>query len=103
MAGLTDAEMVDTTYDLVLHRAPDADGRAYWIGRLGGGMPRWKLVLFFAQLAEGRVMSADQVAVVAITTALLGRTPAPAEARVSTRTVADTVTSSPELAAVVGG
>ena len=103
VAGLTDAEMVDTTYDLVLHRAPDADGRAYWIGRLGGGMPRWKLVLFFAQLAEGRVMSADQVAVVAITTALLGRTPAPAEARVSTRTVADTVTSSPELAAVVGG
>ncbi|WCO66100.1 DUF4214 domain-containing protein [Iamia majanohamensis] len=103
VAGLTDAEMVDTTYELVLHRAPDADGRAYWIGRLGEGLPRWKLVLFFAQLAEGRVMSAHRVAAVALTTALLGRTPTSSEVAVPTRVLADVVTGSPELAAVVGG
>ncbi len=102
VAGLSDAELVDATYDLVLHRAPDPDGRAYWVARLGAGLPRWRLVLLFAQLSEGRALSADQVAATSITTGLLGRTPTATETAVPTRVLADAVTASQELAAIVG-
>ncbi len=48
----TDAQFVDLVYQNVLGRAPDADGRAYWIGQLAAGVTRGEIMIGFSESAE---------------------------------------------------
>lgn len=52
--SLGDEAFVDLVYGNVLDREPDADGRAYWVGRLQAEAPvsRGELMLFFSDSAE---------------------------------------------------
>jgi hypothetical protein len=61
--GLTNAQFVDYVYEHALGRAPDADGRAYWIAKLDGGTPRGNMLVGFAESAEHQVLTADMVSV----------------------------------------
>jgi len=57
--AVDDGGYVDLVYRNVLGRAPDPDGRAYWLGHLRRGMPRGHLMLLFSDSAEyGRKVGA---------------------------------------------
>lgn len=46
-------QLVDAMYRNVLDRAPDADGKAYWLARLAGGdLSPLQLLLFFSESPE---------------------------------------------------
>jgi hypothetical protein len=50
--SLSDATFVDLVYANVLDRSADADGRAYWIGRLQQGVSRGEVMIGFAESPE---------------------------------------------------
>jgi hypothetical protein len=49
---LTDPQFIDQIYRNVLGRAPDASGRAYWIGILGSGTSRGRVMTEFSESPE---------------------------------------------------
>jgi len=50
--ALDDGGYVDLVYRNVLERAPDPEGRAYWLGHLRRGMPRGHVMLHFSDSVE---------------------------------------------------
>ena len=50
--GLGDDEFIGALYHNVLERGPDADGQAYGLGQLVGGMARYDVLEAFANSAE---------------------------------------------------
>ena len=50
--ALANDQFVDLVYQNVLNRAPDAGGRAYWLGQLSGGMSRGEMMTGLSESAE---------------------------------------------------
>jgi hypothetical protein len=50
--SLADGAFVDLVYRNVLQRAPEPEGRAYWLGQLRAGMRRGHLMLYFSESVE---------------------------------------------------
>ena len=50
--GLTDAQYVNVLYQLYMGRTGEADGIAYWTGRMAAGMTRDQVCEEFAKSAE---------------------------------------------------
>ncbi len=50
--SLSDGAYVDLVYENVLGRAPEAEGRAFWIEELGAGLPRGVLMARFSESPE---------------------------------------------------
>lgn len=50
--SLTNSEFVTLVYDNVLHRAPEADGLAFWTGRLDAGASRGEVMVGFSESTE---------------------------------------------------
>lgn len=50
--ALSDEAFLDRVYANVLGRAPDGDGRAYWLGELARGISRGSIMLGFSESAE---------------------------------------------------
>lgn len=73
--ALTNEQVVDLVYERTLGRAPDAEGRAYWIGRLDGGLTRPALVRLFSGSSELRARTRHDVEVVALFFGLTGGGP----------------------------
>lgn len=48
----TDRDFVQRIYLTALHRHPDDSGLAYWTGLLDAGVPRWHVLLLFANSYE---------------------------------------------------
>jgi secreted trypsin-like serine protease len=72
---LTDGQFVDLVYQNVLHRAPDAGGRAYWLDQLNRGLPRWALMQLFTESTEHRDVTRARVDRTILHTALLREAP----------------------------
>lgn len=56
---LDDAAYIDQLYFNVLDRAPDAGGRAFWVGRLADGAPREGVLVGIATSPENRAGSPE--------------------------------------------
>ncbi|MEZ5229386.1 MAG: DUF4214 domain-containing protein [Acidimicrobiales bacterium] len=50
--ALTDTQFVDLVYENVLGRLPDGAGTAYWLGQLGAGVERGRVMTAFSESAE---------------------------------------------------
>lgn len=50
--GLTDRDFAERLYLTALHRRPDESGLTYWTGLLDAGVPRWHVLLLFANSYE---------------------------------------------------
>lgn len=61
-SALDDAQLVGQVYKNILHREPDQGGFDYWLGRLGEGMEREKLLASVSESAENVEATADLVA-----------------------------------------
>lgn len=59
--ALDDAGFVERIYANVFGRTPDANGRAYWVGRLAGGLPRGVLLAQLSDSGEYRTRTAATV------------------------------------------
>jgi hypothetical protein len=59
--ALDDGAFVDRIYANVFGRTPDAGGRAFWVGRLGGGLPRGVLLAQLSDSSEYRNRTATSV------------------------------------------
>jgi len=70
--GGTPGAYVDALYEGILHRPADAGGRAYWVGAIEDGLPRWRMSKSFFLSAEARGDRVD-----ALYDALLGRAAEP--------------------------
>ncbi len=63
-ANVSDSLYVDTLYTNVLGRLPDAEGKAYWVGRLtSGAETRAEALLGFAESAENKALFSDMTGV----------------------------------------
>lgn len=80
--GTGDGAFVDKLYRSILGRAPEPGGRAYWLGRLAAGVPRWRVALLFSEAPEHRLRTAPEVDVVLLRLGLLGALPT-AEERIA--------------------
>lgn len=49
---LSDEQFVDLVYQNVLGRAPDAEGRTFWLGELSGGVTRGEMMTGFSESVE---------------------------------------------------
>lgn len=61
-ASPTNAVFVELLYKNVLHRAPDTDGAAYWLGVLESGQPREHTLAFFSEGFENTGAVASLIA-----------------------------------------
>lgn len=71
----SDGAFVDLVYRNVLGRSPDAEGRAYWVGRLRAGKTRGWVMAAFSESPEGRSHLAPVTDPVVIAYALTGDAP----------------------------
>jgi hypothetical protein len=72
--SLTDEQFVRLVYANVLGRSPDADGFAYWTGRLRSrSESRGGLMALFSESGEYRALTRDATDVVLVHDAMLGR------------------------------
>ena len=63
-ANVSDSLYVDTLYTNVLGRLPDAEGKAYWLGRLSSGAEtRAEALLGFAESDENKILFSDMTGV----------------------------------------
>lgn len=76
---LDDGAFVDAIYRNVLGRPPDAEGRAFWIGRLADGLPRYGLLLFFSESSEHKARTRTAGAITRAFFVLFDRAASPAE------------------------
>lgn len=77
--SLSDGGIVDQTYQRVLGRASDRAGRAYWVGRLGAGYPRTKLIAAIALSPEARSRQRYRAAWTALALGIDDRAPTATE------------------------
>ena len=78
-ATLTDGEFVDRLVMQVMGWPPDAEGRAYWVGRLERGeVTRGDVLRAYVESPESRWVRAHPVAVGSVFHTMLGRAPEPA-------------------------
>jgi uncharacterized delta-60 repeat protein len=73
--NLDNAGFVDRVYRNVLGRAPDANGLAYWKGRLDAGMTRGQVMVAFSESPEYRALIANEVYVTMMYVGMLRRAP----------------------------
>lgn len=73
--SLTNAQFVQRVYSNVLARDPDADGLAYWIGQMAGGMTRGQVMVQFSESAEYRALIKNEVNVTMLYSGMLRRAP----------------------------
>ena len=50
--GLNDSDFLDVLYHTFYDRDADANGKAYWLGRLSGGTSKWQVVNDFIESTE---------------------------------------------------
>lgn len=72
---LTNGEFVDLVYWNVLGRAPEPDGRVFWIGELEAGMSRGEVMVRFSESEEYRGRSFEAVQVTMMYVSMLRRVP----------------------------
>lgn len=72
-AGLTTAQIVDRAYQRTLGRAPDAEGRAFWIDRIRRGLPLASAVGLIARSTEFRQREAGHATITTLTFGIGGR------------------------------
>lgn len=78
-AALSDGEFVDRLVMQVLGRPPDAEGRAYWVGRLArGDTSRGEVIRAYVESPESRWVRAHPVMVGSVFHTMLDRAPEPA-------------------------
>lgn len=73
--ALDNAGFVDLIYRNVLGRAPEAQGRAYWIAQLNAGLDRGQTMTYFSESPEYLARSERWVQVTMIYVGLLRRAP----------------------------
>jgi ELWxxDGT repeat protein len=73
--SLDNGQFVDLVYQNVLGRAPDAGGRAYWIGQLEAGAPRGSVMLSFSDSTEFQQVTANEVYVTIAYIGMMRRKP----------------------------
>lgn len=73
--NLDDGEFVDLVYWNVLGRAPEPEGRAFWMGELAAGMSRGELMVRFSESEEYRALSFNAVQVTMMYVSMLRRAP----------------------------
>lgn len=78
-AQLDDAAFVELAYTSILQRASDAGGKQYWIDRLAGGMPRYRLLSSFALTPEAWFHTRNRRIITASALGLRDRAPTTAE------------------------
>ncbi|HEX7134878.1 MAG TPA: DUF4214 domain-containing protein, partial [Iamia sp.] len=76
---LSDAQAVSEVYQRVLGRPADAAGQSYWVGRLGAGLTRAKMIASFALSPESRTRTRGQGAWTTLTLGIYGRAPGATE------------------------
>jgi len=72
---LTNAQFVDQVYQNVLERAPDPQGRQFWIDRLNAGLPRGAMMVQFSESDEFKTKQAEEVLVTQAYVGMLERSP----------------------------
>ena len=77
--NLDNAGFVTRVYQNVLGRDPEAEGYAYWMGRLNSGMSRGEVMVGFSESIENQQASANSQLVTLAYTGLLRRVPQSAE------------------------
>jgi hypothetical protein len=77
--SLDDGEFIDLVYENVLGRAPDADGKAFWLSELARGVTRGRIMSHFSQSPENRRAQAPGMHVLAIYALMFKRAPTPEE------------------------
>lgn len=76
--SLNNEQFVTLVYNNVLVRAPDASGKAYWLGLLNNGsITRGQVMLGFSESAEYKDASQNKVNVTLLYASLLHRSPDP--------------------------
>jgi Domain of unknown function (DUF4214)/Peptidase family M23 len=75
--SLDNGAFVDLVYGNVLGRAPDAGGRAYWVGHLDQGMARGSMMVQFSESPEYKALTAQWVKIVLVYASMLDRAPDP--------------------------
>ncbi len=76
---LNNTAFITRIYQNVLGRDPEAEGYAYWMGRLNSGMPRGEVMLGFSESAENQQANASSQLVTTVYVGLLRRIPNDAE------------------------
>ncbi|MBP6597953.1 MAG: trypsin-like serine protease [Giesbergeria sp.] len=76
---LSHTAFISRVYQNVLGRDPEAEGYAYWMGRLSAGMPRGEVMLGFSESAENKQANAQSQLVTTTYAGLLRRAPSAAE------------------------
>ena len=72
---LDDGEFVDLVYWNVLGRAPEPEGRAFWLSQLAAGMSRGAMMVEFSESAEYQALSFNEVQVTMMYVSMLRRAP----------------------------
>ncbi|GAB2867711.1 hypothetical protein GCM10027277_41000 [Pseudoduganella ginsengisoli] len=62
-ANTSNTQFVDILYRNVLHRAPDGDGRSYWIKVLDGGESRENVLVNFSESVENQAGAASVIGI----------------------------------------
>ncbi len=73
--SLSDAEFVDLVYQNVLGRQADGGGRAYWLGRLSGGLSRGAMMVAFSESPENVEATNGEVRATMLYLGMLRRAP----------------------------
>ncbi len=76
---LNNTAFITRVYQNVLGRDPEAEGYAYWMGRLNSGMPRGEVMLGFSESAENQQANVSSQLVTTVYVGLLRRIPNGAE------------------------
>jgi hypothetical protein len=76
--ALDNGQFLDVVYQNVLHRAPDAAGRAYWLGLLDQRMDRYKILHLFSGSNEHVETTRNRVDRTSVHAAMLREVPSPA-------------------------
>lgn len=77
--SLNDGQFVDLVYRNVLGRAPDSQGRAYWVAQLRAGVSRGRVMTLFSESPENRTTTKRTTDIVLVTHLLLDRPPTSTE------------------------
>ena len=76
---LNNTAFITRVYQNVLGRIPEAEGYAYWMGRLNSGMPRGEVMVGFSESIENQQTTAQSLLVTTAYVGLLRRAPNYAE------------------------
>ena len=107
--ALNNAGFVTRVYQNVLGRNPEANGFAYWLAQLNGGMSRGQLMIGFSESVENQNATANAQRITLVYVGMLKRVPNATEhsqwladmnaGRVDVLSLISTLLQSPEYAA----